>query len=78
MLETDGDKKTLRAFRLAAHFQKYLAIPRPYFLGLADEAAVFCFFFWLAAAACEAFCDDFFCTDFGDLSPMIIYLSLVG
>jgi len=41
-----------------------------YFFLAACLAATACFFFWLALAALEFFCEDFFWFDFGDLSPM--------
>ena len=33
-------------------------------------------FFWLEASFFDCFCEACFCTDFGDLSPMMGYLSL--
>ncbi|MEY4941595.1 MAG: hypothetical protein RIQ93_3330 [Verrucomicrobiota bacterium] len=33
-------------------------------------------FFWLDTLDFDCFCVAFFCTDFGDLSPMLGYLSL--
>jgi hypothetical protein len=46
-------------------------------LGLAVAAAAAFFLLWTALVA-AAFCDDFFWFDFGDLSPMMISLSLFG
>ena len=42
-----------------------------YLFGLAADFAAAACFFCLAAAACDAFCVFCFCTDFGDLSPII-------
>ncbi|WP_040547849.1 hypothetical protein [Pedosphaera parvula] len=47
-----------------------------YFLAF-PAGAVACFFFWFAVLAL-AFCVDFFCTDFGDLSPMILFSFAFG
>ena len=33
-------------------------------------------FFWLESLARDCFCEACFCTDFGDLSPMVVCLSL--
>jgi len=46
-------------------------------LGFAVAAAA-CFFLWFAALDFACFCEACFCTDFGDLSPMIGFLSLIG
>jgi hypothetical protein len=50
---------------------------RRHFLGFAAAAAA-CFFLWFAALDLACFCEACFCTDFGDLSPMIGFLSLIG
>lgn len=48
-----------------------------FFLFAAAFAFVACcevinaFFFWFALSFFDCFCDAFFCTDFGDLSPMV-------
>jgi hypothetical protein len=45
-------------------------------LAFAAGAAVTATFFWLTAVVFVCFCVAFFCTDFGDLSPMVGILLL--
>jgi len=40
-------------------------------------AAAAALFFWLALLALDCFCDDFFWLDFGDLSPIILFVPQV-
>lgn len=43
-----------------------------FFLPTVCLAAAACFFFWSAVLALACFCVDFFCVDFGDLSPIFV------
>jgi len=54
-----------------------LGAPR-YFLPTTCLAAATCCFFWAAALALTCFCAACFCTDFGDLSPIITLPSFDG